>query len=203
MDWMTVLKDTLTSHCTTMPIPPLPRPPPPRGRGRRPANRYRRAVALWQSCEKTRAALNTCWDSRWVAEQEVPPPPSRFKHAHVPTAVRESWFRLVVECRRIVAGRRDAFREWPTGAELYLQLVKREGDLSYVAGRAAKKADVYVPFSANAVDEPPVDHRTVDLLAALPEHVAARYADPVALFHCDSHCEAVRAPQRTILSCTW
>ena len=194
--WMTALKSALGSGPGLFPIPPLPQPPKPRGRGRRPANRYRRALALWEHCERARAALNLSWDSRWAAELEERPPPSRFKHARVPGIVLEAWLRLISECRRIAAGRRASYLEWPTGAALYLQLTKKEGDLSYIAGSSTTRGGAYVPFSADHVQEPPADHRTVDLLRALPDDLAAVYADPRALFRDEDTCEQIRATYR-------
>ena len=62
------------------PIPRVPKPPPPHCRGRRPWNRYRRALELWTTVERTRAAVNLMWDDKWEAELG-PPPLARIKDA--------------------------------------------------------------------------------------------------------------------------
>jgi hypothetical protein len=46
----------------------------------------------------------------------------------------------------------------------------------------SSKLQVYVPFVASLVAEPPVGHKVVDMLEALPPHGGACYSSPSALF---------------------
>ena len=174
-----VLLAGLRHNGEALPLPPVPRPPPPSGGGGRSRQRFRRALAVWSVAERARAALYvTCGALVPVQGDDEGSPAQRVRVCHSNGAVdahRSAWLHLLREGSRLERARRDSLAASPTGASLYLHFfAKRDGASEYGLWRRAPQ---YAPFEASLIAEPPLGHKPVPMLSALPPEVAQRYLD--------------------------
>ena len=166
-------KQALAGSSVLLPLPPLPPPPRPFSRSARCRGRYRRALALWSVAERTRAVLNETGASE-MGGTPARVKPCRLAHAAMSTEREAAWRHILRECQRVERARRESLAGALTGVTLQKELLKRDGVDCY--GRAVR-APTYLPFEAGLMAEPPA-HHGIDMLTALPPHLAVKYAHP-------------------------